>query len=151
MGGLLFFLGSGRALSFLVLTKQPGPRGTYIILLASLLAGVPSWSAFLLWSSPILYGLALLLFGLSIGAVYVTALRLAVRVERGRGLRAGLFESLIGMGALISPVGSGLFADVKLEWAYLSNLLLLLSALGILAALHSRTSERTPVRSGRLA
>ncbi len=141
MGILLFFLGAGRTLSFLLLARQPRPATTYIIILSSLLVASLSCSVFMLTSSPVLFGVALLLFGLAVGAVYVTGLRLAVGATSGRGLRAGLFESVIGIGALISPIGSGWLADIRLEWAYLFNLVALLAALGITACLRRRIQE----------
>jgi len=142
MGAMLFFIGSARTVVFILLPQPLGLRRTFRLLSLAVIMGLLGSFIFLLSASHIAYVIALALFGSSVGVVYVTILRLAVIGLEGRGFRTGLFESVIGISALVSPLGSGVFANIKLTWAYVFNFGTLLLSLIVLETIHLKNRKR---------
>lgn len=55
------------------------------------------------------------IFGIFSGLIYKTSLELLMKYEKeAKGAKAGLFESMIGMGSATSPIIAGLLAEISL-------------------------------------
>ncbi len=58
----------------------------------------------------------LFIIGVCVGRLYLVSLSLMLRYEQKRkGAKAGLFESLIGLGTVLSPLIAGIIGTINLE------------------------------------
>lgn len=62
-------------------------------------------------SSPLLFGLALIMIGLSASVTYYSSLLYAVRLSTKKGRGTGFHETILSMGALAGPILGGLGAN----------------------------------------
>jgi MFS family permease len=143
MGFILFSLGATRTLVFVFLMR-PLPLAKMLLLMrVALVTAACACPIFLLSSSKIAFVGAFSMFGAAVGAIYAISLRFAIRGAEGRGSRTGLFEAVIGASSLVSPLGSGLLANVNLSWAFLFNLVVICGSLVVFEAIHlKRTGQK---------
>ena len=139
MGLILFAMGGSRTLVFLLLFSYRGKGRSLGMIRGALALACIGCLLFLLVDAEWAFAPALSTFGLAIGIVYILGLRLAVTGSRGRGFRTGLFEAVIGIGALASPVGSGALANIQLNYAFAFNLASLVAVLLAIEAIHLRS------------
>jgi hypothetical protein len=136
MGLLLFCLGGARTAVFALLYRPVETSRIPRVMQGALVIAILGCAIILTDDSSLGYALSLGLFGAAAGTVYILALRIALAGTQGRGSRTGLFESVIGVGALLSPIGSGLLANLRLSWAFAFNLIVLLICLLLVEAIH---------------
>jgi MFS family permease len=139
MGLILFSMGGSRTLAFLLLFSHRGRAGSLKMIRGALALACIGCLFFLLLDADWAFVPALSAFGLATGTVYILGLRLAVTGSRGRGSRTGLFEAVIGIGALASPVGSGILANIQLNYAFAFNLASLIAVILAIEAIHLHT------------
>jgi MFS family permease len=138
MGLILFAMGGSRTLVFLLLFRYRARGRSLGMIRAALVLACIGCLLFLFVDAEWAFAPALFTFGLAIGIVYILGLRLAVTGSQGRGSRTGLFEAVIGIGALASPLGSGVLANIQLNYAFAFNLASLVAVLLAIEGIHLR-------------
>jgi MFS family permease len=114
---VLFFFGLGR-MSFFLLARFWNTQ-YYQIAIAYIVIGVFMFLLIYL-KSVILFAVAFYILGFAIGFIYLTSLNLTLHHEKERkGGRAGLFESAIGMGNILSPVIAGWLGSFSLQFPFI--------------------------------
>lgn len=92
-----------------------------------------------LFSTPLLFGLALILIGLSVSVTYYSSLLYAIRLSTEKGKGTGFHETVLSMGALAGPILGGLGANFfGLRIPYLICLIFLLVAVSCEAVFLTR-------------
>ena len=92
-----------------------------------------------LFSTPLLFGLALILIGLSVSVTYYSSLLYAIRLSTEKGKGTGFHETVLSMGALAGPILGGLGANFfGLRIPYLICLVFLLVAVACEAVFLTR-------------
>ena len=92
-----------------------------------------------LFSTPLLFGLALILIGLSASVTYYSSLLYAIRLSTEKGKGTGFHETVLSMGALAGPILGGLGANFfGLRIPYLICLVFLLVAVACEAVFLTR-------------
>jgi MFS family permease len=116
-GQVLLFFGLGRTLYFLIgrflnNALKAIEQSFFIIMLLFLS---------LIWlKTPLSLGILMFIAGLFVGRIYFVSLELLLKNEnQGKGAKAGLFESAIGMGSGLSPLIAGALATVTLWFPFM--------------------------------
>jgi DHA1 family tetracycline resistance protein-like MFS transporter len=112
-GQVIFIFGIGRTVYFLLSRFVNGPlfRSSITKINTSFLFISGFLLLIIINDSPIVISLIFLIFGFFIGLIYVSSLDLLIVHEKEKGAKAGLFESTIGLGAMLSPFIAGVLGQ----------------------------------------
>ena len=116
IGQIMFSFGLGRSFYFIIarylkntisaITQSFLIIGLFLILIAFLY-------------SPVIIALILFVIGFFVGRTYLVSLELILKYEKEeKGAKAGIFESLVGVGSALSPLIAGIIAIVSLKLPY---------------------------------
>ena len=117
IGQIIFFFGIGRFLAFLLGDFLPI---TIPFLLGSLflLGGLIPLLAFV--SETLILMTLMLISGFLAGRIYYISLELTLKLQNeGKGAKAGIFESIVGLGSSLIPILSGILAERGLSLPFL--------------------------------
>ncbi len=113
IGQLLFIFGMGRFIAFLLQEKIP--------ITLSFLIFSSACEGFLIilygiFKNPIILGSILFVSGFLAGRVYYNSLELTLKYQKqDKGAKAGIFESVVGLGSAVTPILSGHLAELNLS------------------------------------
>lgn len=139
VGLLIGCLGLSLFLGFFVLRRSDLWHFRRRYLFGAQALGAAGLLTISLFSSPLLFALALTLIGLSASVTYYSSLLYAIRLSSQKGRGTGFHESILSLGALIGPILGGLGAHFSgLRMPYLVCFLFLLAAVGSETALLRR-------------
>ena len=116
IGQIMFSFGLGRSFYFIIarylkntisaITQSFLIIGLFLILIAFIY-------------SPIVIAIILFVIGFFVGRTYLVSLELILKYEKDeKGAKAGIFESLVGVGSASSPLIAGIIAIVSLKLPY---------------------------------
>jgi MFS family permease len=113
-GWVLFCFGLGRTLYFLINYFYPRIKSSMRLNLFTFLGmglciiGIP------LFNNPITLSIIMILEGVGAGIIYASTLDLMLLEEKeSKGAKAGLFESMVGFGSILTPFAAGAIAKVS--------------------------------------
>ncbi len=117
VGQMIFVVGMARTV-FFFFGRYTKPEVSRIII-AFLPLGLLLFILMLV-TSPILIILIFIAFGGLLGHQYFSSLELLLKNEReGKGAKAGIFESAVGFGSVLSPVIAGGLGEINLRLPFL--------------------------------
>ncbi|TFG15153.1 MAG: MFS transporter [Promethearchaeota archaeon] len=116
IGQVMFFFGLGRSFYFLIARyfKNSFSAITYSFLFISIFLFTLAF-----FYPPILVSIILFIIGFFVGRTYLVSLELILKFEKEKkGAKAGLFESIVGIGSALSPLISGIIATIDLKMPF---------------------------------
>jgi MFS family permease len=138
VGILIFVMGIGRTVAFWHTGRLPPARLHLYILLAPVFITAACMVIWLARTADILMP-AFVLYGVGSGYAYSIGFILLMELSRtGKGMRAGLYEGLIGLGTLLSTLISTFIAQVDPASPYLLETLFAAATTAAIYAIHVR-------------
>ncbi len=132
-GWVLFCFGLGRTLYFIVNYFYPRIKSSIKLNLFTFLGMGIGVACIPLFTHEIVISFIMVLEGIGAGIVYSSTLDLMLQEENeSKGAKAGLFESMVGFGSIITPFAAGAIAKVstlKIPFYVLGGFTLLIFAL----------------------
>ena len=116
IGQVMFFFGLGRSCYFIIARylKNTFSAITYSFLFISLFL-----FALAFFYPPVLVSIILFIIGFFVGRTYLVSLELILKYEKEKkGAKAGLFESIVGIGSALSPLIAGIIATIDLKMPF---------------------------------
>ncbi len=111
-GLVLFFFGLGRTLYFVITYYWISIRSSmklsiFTFLVISICIGIIP-----LFRSKVILSVIMFLGGICVAIIYSSTLDLILHKEqKGKGAKAGLFESMVGLGSILTPFAAGALAE----------------------------------------
>ncbi len=116
IGQVIFFFGLGRTFYF-IMARYLKNSFTAITISFLFIGFCLITLAFIY--PPILIAVILFITGFFVGRTYLVSLELLLKYEQEKkGAKAGIFESLIGIGSALSPLVAGMIATINLKMPY---------------------------------
>jgi predicted MFS family arabinose efflux permease len=116
-GLAIFFIGIGRTTTFALLSRNRNPDRTVALslLVAAVMLVITAFTR-----DPVLFMMIMLVYGLTTGYIYgLPQIINLLRSTEGKGGRAGLYESMVGLGFVTAALFGGILANINLTWPYL--------------------------------
>jgi predicted MFS family arabinose efflux permease len=116
IGQVIFFFGLGRTFYFIIALSLKNSfkaitQSFYIIGFCLI--------AFALCTPPALIAIIFFITGFFVGRTYLVSLELLLKYEQEKkGAKAGIFESIVGIGSALSPLFAGMIATINLKMPY---------------------------------
>ena len=108
MGTVLFMFGLGRTLYFIVNYFWVQIRSSMKLILFTFFGIAVCVLCIPLTSNAVLLSIILFFIGVGEGIVYSSSLDLMLhQVQNKKGAKAGIFESMVGLGSIIAPILAG--------------------------------------------
>jgi len=116
IGQVMFFFGLGRTFYFLIARYL---KNSFNAITQSFLVIGLCLIALALFYPPFLIAIIFFITGFFIGRSYLVSLELLLKYEREKkGAKAGIFESIVGIGSALAPLIAGIIATVNLKMPY---------------------------------
>ncbi|TFG20472.1 MAG: MFS transporter [Promethearchaeota archaeon] len=111
MGIVIFMFGLGRTLYFIVNYVWVHVRSTMKLILYTFLGMGLCLMSISFTKNPFIMSIILLFLGIGAGIVYSSALDLMLQqTQKRKGAKAGIFESMVGLGSILAPLVAGWIA-----------------------------------------
>ncbi len=108
MGVVIFMFGLGRTLYFIVNYLWLHIRSTMKLILFTFLGMGLILMSISFTKNPIILSIILLILGIGAGIIYSSSLDLMLQQSQKRkGAKAGIFESMVGLGSILAPLVAG--------------------------------------------
>ena len=116
IGQVLFFFGLGRTTYFIIARFL---KNSFSAITQSFLVIGLCLIALVLLYHPALIAIIFFITGFFIGRTYLVSLELLLKYEQEKkGAKAGIFESIVGIGSALSPLFAGMIATINLKMPY---------------------------------
>jgi DHA1 family multidrug resistance protein-like MFS transporter len=111
IGVVLFFFGLGRTVLFIVNYFVKGLKSSIMLNIVAFFGTGLVFIGISFFSNIIILSSIVFLIGVGVGLIYSSSLDLMLEQEsRAKGAKAGLFESMVGFGSILSPIAAGALA-----------------------------------------
>jgi len=116
IGQVLFFFGLGRTTYFIIARFL---KNSFTAITQSFLIIGLCLIAIALLYHPALIAIIFFITGFFVGRTYLVSLELLLKYEQEKkGAKAGIFESIVGIGSALSPLFAGMIATINLKMPY---------------------------------
>ena len=116
IGQVLFFFGLGRTTYFIIARFL---KNSFSAITQSFLVIGLCLIAIALLYHPALIAIIFFITGFFVGRTYLVSLELLLKYEQEKkGAKAGIFESIVGIGSALSPLLAGIIATINLKMPY---------------------------------
>ncbi len=116
IGQVLFFFGLGRTTYFIIARFL---KNSFSAITQSFLVIGLCLIALALLYHPALIAIIFFITGFFVGRTYLVSLELLLKYEQEKkGAKAGIFESIVGIGSALSPLLAGMIATINLKMPY---------------------------------
>lgn len=116
IGQVMFFFGLGRTCYFIIACYL---KNSFSAITQSFLVIGLCLIVLALLYPPVLIAILFFIIGFFIGRTYLVSLELLLKYEQEKkGAKAGIFESIVGIGSALSPLSAGIIATFNLKMPY---------------------------------